>query len=168
MITVIWFFFHPCNHNDVVEKKSNDVFSAKPVAVEFFVFWMRNCVTAGIKKDLTKYFPFLSFATNKTLNVWILRFILCSKSYLDSSVIGNSILGKKLNKNIPFFGSPITTHTLEGFAFHSYKTVCGDGNEIGDGVVPCCAGYLDGAIQITLEGVQHSHTYPGPLLVWFI
>ena len=79
-----------------------------------------------------------------------------------SSVIGNSIQGKKLNKNIPFFDSPITTATLEGFAFHSYKTVCGDGNEIGDGVVPCCAGYLDGAIPITLEGVQHSHTYPGP------
>ena len=60
-----------------------------------------------------------------------------------SSVIENSIQGKKPNKNIPFFDSPITTATLEGYAFQSYETVCGDRNEIGDGVVPCCAaGYF--------------------------
>lgn len=69
------------------------------------------------------------------------------------SVIGNSIQGKSQKENIPFFGNSTTNSTLEGFAFESYHMVCGDGNKTGDGVVPCCADYLEDAIQITLEGI---------------
>lgn len=42
-----------------------------------------------------------------------------------------------------------------GLAFDSYQRVCGDGSQKGDGFVPCCAGHLDGAIQINLHDVGH-------------
>ena len=71
--------------------------------------------------------------------------------------MGKSIKGEQETKSIP-----ILQHTtLEGFAYESYDKVCGEGNEIGDGVVPCCAGHLDGATHVTIEGVQHSFTFPG-------
>lgn len=43
----------------------------------------------------------------------------------------------------------------QGLAYDSYQRVCGDGDQNGDGFVPCCAGHLDGAIQINLQDVGH-------------
>lgn len=41
-------------------------------------------------------------------------------------------------------------------AFTSYKAVCGEGNVMGDGVVPLEWTMLDGARQIPLDGIVHS------------
>mmetsp|Transcript_12269 Transcript_12269/g.15174 ORF Transcript_12269/g.15174 Transcript_12269/m.15174 type:complete len:391 (-) Transcript_12269:386-1558(-) len=76
------------------------------------------------------------------------------------SVIGSSVQGKKESYIIPL----LQKNSLEGFAFISYDKVCGEGNQIGDGVVPCSAGHLDGAIQIDLDDVQHSMSFPG---LWY-
>lgn len=46
--------------------------------------------------------------------------------------------------------------TATGFAYNSYKAVCGDGNAIGDGVVPLQASHLEDATQITLDNCYHS------------
>ncbi|CAM9240389.1 unnamed protein product [Chrysoparadoxa australica] len=46
------------------------------------------------------------------------------------------------------------------FAFESYKTVAGDGNQIGDGYVPEGSAHLDGAVQISLKDVYHSVDTP--------
>lgn len=45
---------------------------------------------------------------------------------------------------------------LARFAFNSYEAVCGQGDAVGDGVVPVSAGHLDGALQLDLEGIYHS------------
>ncbi len=83
-----------------------------------------------------------------------------SPQILYMTVIGNSIKGEKRKNKIPLC---LDFHnlSLENFAFESYHKVCGDGMETGDGVVPCCGGHLDDSVQITLEGVQHSHKFPG-------
>lgn len=47
-------------------------------------------------------------------------------------------------------------------AFNSYELTCGDGNAWGDGITPIAAAHLDGATNLTLEGVWHSPTSPGP------
>ena len=41
-------------------------------------------------------------------------------------------------------------------AFTSYKAVCGNGNVVGDGVVPLQWSLLEGSRQIELDGVLHS------------
>ena len=46
------------------------------------------------------------------------------------------------------------------FAYGSYKAVCGDGNQTGDGCVPLSCCHLVGAEQITLPGVLHSVNTP--------
>jgi|AntRauTorckE5430_2_1112549.scaffolds.fasta_scaffold01326_2 pimeloyl-ACP methyl ester carboxylesterase len=43
----------------------------------------------------------------------------------------------------------------QGLAYDSYLRVCGVGDEVGDGFVPCCAGHLEGSIKITVEDVGH-------------
>jgi len=54
-----------------------------------------------------------------------------------------------------------------GLAFDSYLFVCGVGDEHGDGFVPCCAGHLDGAIQINLEEVGHDeYGFPDFIQQW--
>mmetsp|Transcript_9276 Transcript_9276/g.13633 ORF Transcript_9276/g.13633 Transcript_9276/m.13633 type:complete len:102 (+) Transcript_9276:120-425(+) len=51
------------------------------------------------------------------------------------------------------------------WAYESYLRVCGVGDELGDGFVPCCAGHLDGALQINLDNVGH-HAYD-PSGCWY-
>ncbi|CAM9573394.1 unnamed protein product [Discosporangium mesarthrocarpum] len=48
----------------------------------------------------------------------------------------------------------------ERFAFGSYKTVCGAGAVMGDACVPLMSAHLDGAEQVTLDGVFHSVDRP--------
>jgi hypothetical protein len=71
------------------------------------------------------------------------------------TVAGSAISGVKQNRT-----SLLEPTTVEGYAYNSYEVVCGDGNVVGDGVVPLCASHLDGAKQLTLEQVYHSINVP--------
>jgi pimeloyl-ACP methyl ester carboxylesterase len=71
------------------------------------------------------------------------------------TVIGEAIQGKKQERK-----SPLEPTSVTGFAYNSYEVVCGDGTTIGDGVVPTCSAHVDGATQLTLQGVFHSINAP--------
>ena len=71
------------------------------------------------------------------------------------TVMGDAIAGQPQERQSPF-----EPQTVAGFAYESYTAVCGDGTTKGDGVVPVCAGHLEGAKQLTLEGVFHSINAP--------
>jgi pimeloyl-ACP methyl ester carboxylesterase len=61
-----------------------------------------------------------------------------------TSVAGRSVQGRRIG-------------TLEEIlAFRSYEVSFGDGNQIGDGIIPthCC--YLEGADNLLLEGARHA------------
>ena len=49
-------------------------------------------------------------------------------------------------------------------AYNSYKLTCGEGSTWGDGITPIAAAHLDGAIDLTLEGVKHSPQSSG---LWY-
>ncbi len=49
-------------------------------------------------------------------------------------------------------------------AYNSYKLTCGVGNCWGDGITPIEAAHLEGAINLTLDGVLHSPRREG---VWY-
>ena len=49
-------------------------------------------------------------------------------------------------------------------AYSSYKLTCGQGNCWGDGITPVAAAHLDGATNLTLEGVLHSPRRAG---IWY-
>ena len=49
-------------------------------------------------------------------------------------------------------------------AYNSYKLTCGVGNCWGDGITPIEAAHLDGATNLTLEGVVHSPRRGG---IWY-
>ena len=57
--------------------------------------------------------------------------------------MGDAVQGKEQTRS-----SPLEPTSVEGFAYNSYLAVCGDGNTIGDGVVPCCAAHVDDSIQV--------------------
>ncbi|CBJ31404.1 conserved unknown protein [Ectocarpus siliculosus] len=46
------------------------------------------------------------------------------------------------------------------FAYGSYQTVCGEGGTMGDSCVPLVYAHLEGAEQVTLDGVFHSVDKP--------
>lgn len=58
-------------------------------------------------------------------------------------IAGKSILGKR-----GWLGS--------NFAYKSYQLTCGKGECWGDGITPIAAAHLEGAENITLDGVRHS------------
>lgn len=60
------------------------------------------------------------------------------------SVAGESVRGQRLGR------------VEEMVAYRSYAVSYGDGNQIGDGVVPTRACYLEGADNLVLEGVRHT------------
>ena len=79
------------------------------------------------------------------------------------TVIGNAVQGvapepQSSRSSSPWF-APKRTSPSE-FAYNSYRAVCGDGTRVGDGVVPITAAHLEGALQLTLEGVFHSINVP--------
>jgi pimeloyl-ACP methyl ester carboxylesterase len=49
-------------------------------------------------------------------------------------------------------------------AYNSYKLTCGEGNCWGDGITPVSSAHLDGAENLTLEGVMHSPRYRS---IWY-
>ncbi|KAL4517201.1 hypothetical protein Ndes2437B_g06808 [Nannochloris sp. 'desiccata'] len=63
-----------------------------------------------------------------------------------------TIAGKYV-KGAPFSGPGGWQRRVVGAG---YQQVCGDSSAWGDGVVPVPAAHLDGALQVTLEGVYHS------------
>jgi hypothetical protein len=71
------------------------------------------------------------------------------------TVIGDAVQGVKQERKTPFERT-----SIPGFAYNSYEAVCGDGEQIGDGVVPMISGHLDGAVQINLDGIFHSINEP--------
>jgi hypothetical protein len=71
------------------------------------------------------------------------------------TVSGDAVQGEKQERKTPFEQT-----SLSGFAFNSYEAVCGNGTEVGDGVVPIISSHLDGATQLNLRGVFHSINVP--------
>ena len=71
------------------------------------------------------------------------------------TVMGNAITGQPQERKSPF-----EPRSVAAFAHDSYTQVCGIGTTTGDGVVPLCAGHLEGAKQLTLDGVFHSINAP--------
>jgi pimeloyl-ACP methyl ester carboxylesterase len=49
-------------------------------------------------------------------------------------------------------------------AYSSYQLTCGEGNCWGDGITPVVAAHLQGAVNLTLEGVRHAPNSPG---IWY-
>ncbi|MFB2836921.1 esterase/lipase family protein [Floridanema evergladense] len=49
-------------------------------------------------------------------------------------------------------------------AFNSYQITCGNGETWGDGITPIEAAHLEGAENITIEGIRHSPKSPG---MWY-
>jgi triacylglycerol esterase/lipase EstA (alpha/beta hydrolase family) len=50
------------------------------------------------------------------------------------------------------------------FAYNSYQLTSGEGNCWGDGITPVAAAHLEGATNLTLEGVMHSPSSQG---IWY-
>ncbi|AFY69691.1 hypothetical protein Pse7367_1400 [Thalassoporum mexicanum PCC 7367] len=48
--------------------------------------------------------------------------------------------------------------------YNSYELTCGEGNTWGDGITPILAAHLEGAENITIDGVIHS---PKPNQIWY-
>jgi pimeloyl-ACP methyl ester carboxylesterase len=74
------------------------------------------------------------------------------------TVIGDAVRGIPRNKNKN--NNPFEPTTVTGFAYDSYKVVCGEGETNGDGVVPIQSAHLDGAVQLNLPGIFHSINVP--------
>lgn len=71
------------------------------------------------------------------------------------TVIGDAVKGIKQERKSLFEAA-----SVHGFAYNSYEAVCGNGLEIGDGVVPIVSSHLKGALQINLKGIFHSINVP--------
>jgi len=88
--------------------------------------------------------------------------------FLDQGIEYTCVAGQLVhgNKDAP-------RRTLAKYACNSYREVCGDGHgQPGDGVVPICCAHLEGAQNVTLEGVFHSISRSGTFadcnkLVWY-
>lgn len=61
-------------------------------------------------------------------------------------VAGKAVYGQRWGKN--------------WLAYQSYQLTCGTGDTWGDGITPIKAAHLDGAINLTLDGVMHSPHSP--------
>jgi hypothetical protein len=78
-----------------------------------------------------------------------------NEQFFYMTVIGDAVRGiPQQRKNL---WEPTT---VTGFAYNSYKVVCGEGETIGDGVVPIQSAHLEGAIQLNLPGIFHSINVP--------
>jgi pimeloyl-ACP methyl ester carboxylesterase len=88
-----------------------------------------------------------------TYEVWVKQFAgIVNKRYPGAyyahiaytSVAGRSVQGRRM-------GNP-----EEVLAYRSYKTSFGDGHQIGDGIIPTAACYLEGADNLVIEGARHA------------
>ena len=74
------------------------------------------------------------------------------------TVSGNSIKGEKHIENKESSLSNTNTNTccnINNIAYNSYKTLCGNGNTIGDGIVPIDSAHLNNAYQININNEIH-------------
>lgn len=71
-----------------------------------------------------------------------------------------TVIGKAVQGVFQERSSPLEPTSVSGFAYNSYKAVCGDGCAVGDGVVPCVSAHLEGATQLDLDGIFHSINVP--------
>ncbi len=87
-------------------------------------------MTRGAFTTTCQLFPSASYFTNR--NIFYM------------TVTGNAVEGEYQARSS--FLEPSTT---KGFAYESYKTVCGTGETMGDGVVPTCSAHVDDAVQVS-------------------
>lgn len=86
------------------------------------------------------------------------------------TVGGNAIMGNKIVDEPASDSDADKVYAVRGegsaskVAYTAYEAVCGDGNAVGDGVVPLAWSMLDGAKQIELDGVLHSINEAGTTL----
>ena len=80
--------------------------------------------------------------------------------HLPSGIIYLTVAGTAVRGKEQLRESLLEPTTATGFAYNSYKAVCGEGNTIGDGVVPLEASHLENSIQITLDNCFHSINAP--------
>lgn len=109
----------------------------------------------GVTYDGQRYVASLTTlgTAHTTYEVWVKAFAgLVNQRYPGAfyphisyrSVAGRSVRGRRVG-------------TLEEIiAFRSYEVSFGDGNQIGDGIVPTHACYLEGAENLILEGARHA------------
>lgn len=90
---------------------------------------------------------------HETYEVWVKGFAgLVNERYPGAfyphvaytSVAGRSVRGRRLG------------NVEEILAFRSYEVSFGDGGQIGDGIIPTAACYLEGAENLVLEGARHA------------
>jgi hypothetical protein len=128
----------------------------------------RTCVTRGALKFVENNYPgaFLKEEGIKYVSIGGKRIVgekegvIVDSSHADadnsqSNIESNASREEALAKKV---------------AFISYEAVCGDGNVIGDGIVPLEWSMLDGARQIHLDGVFHSIHETGmvaPIDCWY-
>jgi hypothetical protein len=112
----------------------------------------RNSTTTTASKETPSLSNDTTGTTRSPLNQTTVK-----KRIFYITVCGNAVQGMKLDP-------PATTGTSTAatdFAYNSYQVVCGNGTEIGDGVVPICAAHLHNAdVQITLPNAYHSMNVP--------
>ncbi len=109
----------------------------------------------GITYDGQRYVATLTTlgTAHTTYEVWVERFAgAINRSYPGAfypqiaykSVAGQSVRGRPLG------------NLEEILAFRSYETSFNDGAQMGDGIVPTAACYLEGADNLVLEGARHA------------
>jgi len=109
----------------------------------------------GITYDGQRYVATLTTlgTAHTTYEIWVERFAgAINRSYPGAfyphiaykSVAGQSVRGRPLG------------NLEEILAFRSYETSFNDGAQMGDGIVPTAACYLEGADNLVLEGARHA------------
>ena len=109
----------------------------------------------GITYDGQRYVAALTTlgTAHTTYEIWVERFAgAINRSYPGAfyphiaykSVAGQSVRGRPLG------------NLEEILAFRSYETSFNDGAQMGDGIVPTAACYLEGADNLVLEGARHA------------
>ncbi|EFO81048.1 putative lipase [Oscillochloris trichoides DG-6] len=110
---------------------------------------------AGVVYDGQRYVASLTTlgTAHETYEVWVKEFAAQVNAFYPGayyehiqyrSVAGESVKGRK-------YGSP-----EEMLAYQSYETAFGNGEQIGDGIIPTVSCYLAGADNLVLKGARHA------------
>jgi len=75
------------------------------------------------------------------------------------TIVGRCIEGSSIAEEGRSVGEKITGQ--------GYKQVCGSSQVWGDGIVPEQSAHLEGALQISLEGIYHSPLGKGKDMRWY-
>jgi pimeloyl-ACP methyl ester carboxylesterase len=129
---------------------------------------------ANIAYDGQRYVASLTTlgTSHETYEIWVKEFAsMVNERYPGAfyphiayhSVAGQSVRGRRIG------------NLEEMLAYRSYEVSFGDGDQIGDGIVPTTSCYLTGADNLVLEGARHApynapHTWYGArdvVPLWF-